>query len=171
MNLTTIVRLNYNSLQKNFVFSLCCISGLGIPEMHPTANIPMNPSRPQPPCRPPLPATSPSARQKLPIRKAGVISIPSQEMIPAALIVSNNVEANVIASPSLSNVDASQIYEEIDEDAIVSCPEPREPPPPPPRPEQTLPPLPQRFPGSLFRTPPPIPARSAPPPPLPARPR
>lgn len=74
--------------------------------------------------------------------------------------------------PTTNSVtDTSQIYEEIDESPIVSCPEPREPPPPPPRPEQTLPPLPQRLPGSPFRTPPPIPARSAPPPPLPARPR
>ncbi|GLV43240.1 Synaptojanin [Carabus blaptoides fortunei] len=71
---------------------------------------------------------------------------------------------------SLSNTDPCQIYEEIDDDA-VSCPEPREPPPPPPRPEQTLPPLPQRVTASPQRTPPPVPARAAPPPPLPARPR
>lgn len=71
---------------------------------------------------------------------------------------------------SLTNSDACQIYEEIDDDA-VSCPEPREPPPPPPRLEQTLPPLPQRVTASPQRTPPPVPARAAPPPPLPARPR
>lgn len=73
-------------------------------------------------------------------------------------------------NPSIGD-NSSQIYESIDDDSVVSCPEPREPPPPPPRPENTLPPLPQRVPGSPFRTPPPIPARSAPPPPLPARPR
>lgn len=170
---------------------------LGIPVVR--QNIPTNPPRPAPPNRPPLPTNSPARQKPQPIRKAGVISIPNQEMTPLPLTPTNNMPECMAGSPLAlpppltsppiasppamppptmappptppSQVDSSQIYEVIDEDAIVSCPEPREPPPPPPRPENTLPPLPQRLPGSPFRTPPPIPARSAPPPPLPARPR
>lgn len=211
---------------------------LGIPVVDQVVST--NPVRPAPPNRPPLPASSPARPKPPPVRKAGVISIPNQEvgtippvspiaavgvlpvtdtppgmpsppagkmspptgimsppagvMSPPAAVMSPpagvispsgvmSPPAGMMSPPSMppptmappptppSQVDPSQIYEVIDEDAIVSCPEPREPPPPPPRPENTLPPLPQRLPASPFRAPPPIPARSAPPPPLPARPR
>lgn len=161
---------------------------LGIPIMHGSrvgGPLQSSPARPVPPSRPPLPTSSPAKQKSPPVRMAGVISIPSNQEVPStvALGCEPPMQSEALTSPptpSLTPTSAPlvsdpvmQIYEVIDDDGLTepSCPEPREPPPPPPRPESSLPPLPQRLPGSPFRTPPPIPARSAPPPPLPARPR